>query len=171
MTVKSMSFFLLGLVLVTGTRAQPGTIKSAEISFSFPSYNVYGSIQGFNSSSLIYWDNLPASKFEGSVVVKTLKTGNFLRDWHLKGRKYFNMSDFPQIGYRSTAVIPEKDRIIVEGNLTLKGVTLPLRIVFQNVGGSLEGTATLYTSDFGIQIKEERALNKAEVTLRFNIEE
>ncbi|MBT8311611.1 MAG: YceI family protein [Flavobacteriaceae bacterium] len=146
-------------------------LKAKEISFVFESKEVQGSIGDFRSESTISTDDISQSVFEGSVSTSSLKTGNFLRDWALKSRKYFNEDQYPRIHFKSTAVSGNTQEIQVEGLLTLKGKTKPLTIYFKRRNGQLVGTAELYTSDYGVQIKKIRAENKVHIRFAFVLEE
>lgn len=167
-----LSFLLLFVFLSSPSLVAQdnATIKDATISFVFISKDVNGSIDGFRSSSTIDLENPSRSKFEGSVAVESIKTGNFLRDWSLKGGKYFNKDDYPRMAFESTEVKKEDDRIIVKGELTIKGITKTLTIQFQKKGNRLIGTASLYCSDFGIHIKKKREDNKVDITMAFTME-
>ena len=147
--------------------AQNTTIKSAEITFEFVSKGVDGTIAGFTSASTIDFDNLENTVLKGSVAVETLDTNNGLRYWSLKGRKYFNEDSYPKIYFESTAIIQEAETYKVKGTLTLKGTKKPLTITFTKNGNTLIGKASLYTSDFGINIKKKREDNLVKVTFRF----
>ncbi|WP_422080100.1 YceI family protein [Ulvibacterium sp.] len=169
MKSKGILFLVLSLVQSTLVLAQNG-ISTAEISFTFVSKNVDGSISGFSSSSSIDTDNLSASNFTGSVNVETLKTGNFLRDWSLKGKKYFNADTYPEIHFESTSVETTVTGFKVMGNLTLKGKTKPLTLDFTQKANRLRGTTTLFSSDFGINIKKQREDNEVVVTLLLTLD-
>lgn len=171
MTVK-LGLALLGLFLlhVTHFGQATGKVSNAEITFSFPSYGINGSIKGFLSTSIVHWDDLSSSAFQGTVSVTTLKTGNFLRDWHLKGRKFFNASDFPLIEFKSSSVVAENGSMTVRGDLTMKGITKPLTIDFVKTANGLTGTALLYSSDFDIVIKPERDTNKVLIKIVLELE-
>ncbi|MBT8203755.1 MAG: YceI family protein [Eudoraea sp.] len=161
-------FLILGMpVVLLGQQ----NIKMKEISFVFESKEVQGSIGDFQSMSIIQTDDINQSVFEGSVGTSSLKTGNFLRDWALKSRKYFNESQYPRIYFKSTAVSEDTEGIRVEGLLTLKGKSNPLTIYFKRENGQLVGTAELYTYDYGIQIKKKRAENKVRIRFVFDLEE
>lgn len=151
-------FLVLALLQSTLVLAQNG-ISSAEITFTFVSKDVDGSISGFSSSSAIDLDNLSTSEFKGTVSVETLKTGNFLRDWSLKGKKYFNADDYPEISFASTSVTNTDTGFEVTGDLTLKGKSKPITIDFTRKANQVIGTTTLFSSDFGINIKKERKDN------------
>ncbi len=144
-------------------------ITNANISFTFVAKDVDGTIAGFSSTSTIDWDTPENSVIEGTVLSETIKTGNFLRDWSLRGSKYFNADEHPKISFKSTTVKRENDALLVSGNLTLKGITKPITIRFTKNGKKLLGTTTLFSSDFDITIlKKGRESNK--VRVQFNLE-
>ena len=154
---------LFSLLLVQSQKS----ISSATIDFEFVSKKVDGTIGGFRSVSEIDLENLAASKIEGSVDVNTIKTGNFLRDWALKGGKYFDEDKHPRITFTSTSIVSEGDQIKVNGNLSIKGSTQLITIYFTETENTLNGTTTLFSSDFGIQIKKKREDNKVDVNFKF----
>ena len=160
-------FLLLGTLL---SWSQTTEIASADISFHFTSKDVDGHISGFESDSNIDLANPENSVFKGSVAVKTLKSGIFLRDWSLRSGKYFDADDHPRIYFESTSVSPTTDGFEVVGNLTLKGIEKPITILFQKSDGKLVGTTTLYTSDFGIDIKKKREDNEVKVKMVYGLE-
>ena len=140
-------------------------ITSARIEFVFVSKDVDGSIEGFQSSSEISLEELTNSKFEGSVAVGTLKTGNFLRDWHLKSSKYFDEEEYPLITFKSSEVSLVENGFKVVGKITIKGISKNLTWYFDQEENILRGTATLFSSDFNIHIKKGREDNKVEINL------
>ncbi|MGB5553759.1 MAG: YceI family protein [Flavobacteriaceae bacterium] len=168
--MKKIVFCLVVSMLTTFSYAQSAVkIASAEITFNFINNDVDGSISGFSSSSLIDLTTMSNSIFEGSVDVETLKTGNFLRDWHLKSGKYFDVDAHPKITFKSTSVQETNDGITVKGMLTIKGITKELNIEFKKTGNDLMGTTTLFTSDFDIQVKDDHDQNKVVVHMVFRL--
>ncbi|WP_276166773.1 YceI family protein [Zobellia alginiliquefaciens] len=147
----------------------PANITSAKVTFHFISKNVEGSLSGFESESKIDLSAISSSQFKGSVDAETIKTGNFLRDWHLKSKKYFNTDDYPKINFESTEIKETADGFSVTGTLTLKGTSKPITIKFIRKPSQLVGTTTLFTSDYGIPIQKERAENKVVVTILLHI--
>ncbi|MBU2946612.1 YceI family protein [Zobellia uliginosa] len=167
---STIALFITVIFSCVSTYAQEeSTITSAEITFNFESKDVNGSIAGFNSESKINLNNITQSKFKGSVSAETLKTGNFLRDWHLKGNKYFNVDKYPKIAFESTQVVEGKDGFTVIGTLTLKGVSKTMSIDFMKKESTLVGAATLFSSDFGITIKDEKADNEVSITMTLKL--
>ncbi|WP_350291883.1 YceI family protein [uncultured Croceitalea sp.] len=146
------------------------TVSKAEISFEFVSKGVKGTIEGFESTSRIDFDNPENSTFEGSVGVKTLDTNNGLRNWSLRSGKYFDADDFPRIQFKSTSVSQKDASLVVIGDLTLKGITKPITIDFIKKGNQLKGSTAIYSYDYGIKIKKKREDNLVNITLLFNLD-
>lgn len=158
---KSLIFFFLSITLLNAQQS----ISSARIEFVFVSKDVEGTIEGFQSSSEVDLEELTNSKFEGSVEVSTLKTGNFLRDWSLKSGKYFDEEKYPIISFKSSEVSATENGLKVIGIITIKGISKKLTWFFEQDGNTLRGAATLFSSDFNINIKNGREDNKVEINL------
>ncbi len=161
--------FLLISSLQSVIAQQTLQLSSAEISFVYLSNNTDGSISGFSSSATLDEANPRNSVFEGSVSTETIKTGNFLRDWSLKGSKYFDADTYPKITFKSTSVSATDSGYSVDGDLTIKKTTKPITIKFVRNGTTLTGTTTLYASDYGIHVKKDRADNKVSVQMVFQL--
>jgi len=168
--MKKIIVFCLVLFLCYFSKAQEKVaIKSAEVTFNFLNNDVDGSFSGFQSTSSIDLDNPSNSIFEGSVAVETIKTGNFLRDWSLKGGKYFDEDEYPRITFKSSSVAETDNGFKVTGDLSIKGTTNSITIDFKKTGDRLVGTTTIFSSDYGINIKKKHEDNKVNVELRFNL--
>lgn len=151
--------------------AQATGVQEGTITFLFTEKEVSGTLSDFSSSSVIDWKDLENSALEGQVASKTIRTGNFIRDFTLKRSTYFDVDKYPYITFKSSKIRSKEKHISVHGTLTLKGVAKPLTIVFQKEGNTLTGTTTLYTTDFNITVlKKGREANKVQVffTLKLN---
>ena len=147
------------------------TITSASITFNFIEKDVEGSFGGFTSTSTIDWEAIENSNISGSVATETIKTGNFIRDWSLKGDKYFNSDKYSKITFKSTKIVREKGQIIVDGTLTLKGISKPIQIQFKKEKNQFIGTTTLFSSDYDITIlKKGRDSNKVIVNFALELD-
>ena len=83
--------------------------------------------------------------------------------------KYFNEEDFPKILFQSSAIAKTTNGFLVDGQVTIKGITKPLSISFKRKGNQLNGKASLYTSDFDINIKNKREDNLVQINLLFEL--
>lgn len=144
-------------------------IASAEISFVFLNNDVEGTLSGFNSSSTIDLNNLENSQLKGSVDIATISTGNSIRNWSLKRGKYFDADTYPKITFESNTIQVYGRNITVKGQLTIKDITKELSFKFIRNENQLLGTATLYSSDFGIHIKNDREKNKVNAKIILNL--
>ena len=107
-------------------------------------------------------DDLPRSSAEASVELESVDTHDERRDAHLRSADFFDVEKYPLMRYRSTAVRPDGDTFVVDGDLSLHGVTrpVPLRVELNGVnpdpwGGTRAGfsaTGEINRRDFGIDI-------------------
>jgi polyisoprenoid-binding protein YceI len=63
-----------------------------------------------------------------TVEVASIDTGIRRRDDHLRSDDFLDTARHPQATFVVTAVRPEGERVVVEGALTIRGVTRPLAV-------------------------------------------
>ena len=95
------------------------------------------------------------TSFSGEIV-----TGQEQRDAHIRSADFFDVENHPTMSYHSTGVRAHGDGYVVDGQLTLRGVTkdVPLALELNGFGpdpygGTRAGftaTAEISRSDFGI---------------------
>src|SRR5215467_682688 len=95
------------------------------------------------------------TSFSGEIV-----TGQEQRDAHIRSADFFDVENHPTMTYRSAGVRPHGDGYIVDGELTLKGVTkdVPLALELNGFGpdafggtrGGFTATAEINRRDFGV---------------------
>lgn len=161
--MRIVSYILLLCLLLSsfenGLQAQKSTIKRATVTFEFPSKKVKGELSGFSSNSEIDLNDMENAVFSGSVQAATLDTNNGLRNWSLRGSRYFDVKEYPKIQFKSTAVKIQDDSFMVTGDLTIKGITRPFEIAWHRSERGLSGEGRLYSTDFDIKIKKKREDN------------
>lgn len=170
MRIFSLCLFLVIGLSVNLVNGQKTNIKSAQISFEFVSKNVKGTLSGFESESSIDVGNLENSIFNGSVSSETLDTNSGLRNWSLKSGKYFDADDYPKISFKSNKVKLEGQKLVVNGELTIKETSKPITITFTRKENQLIGTTSLYSIDYGIKIKKKREDNLVKIKMVFDID-
>ena len=85
-------------------------------------------------ATIVIADDPQASSVEVEIPVASIDTRDETRDGHLRSADFFDAENHPTLRYRSTKVTPAgKDRWTVDGELTVRGVTLPvpLQVVFE----------------------------------------
>ena len=104
------------------------------------------------------------SPFDSSVTatidLSSIDTGNPDRDAHIRSADFFDVDTHKTITYRSTGVRLDDDGYVLDGELTLKGVTRPISLRLElggfgqdPYGGTRAGftaTGEIKRSDFGV---------------------
>ena len=84
--------------------------------------------------------NLAFRGAEGSVTAEidlgSINTGQEQRDEHIRSADFFEVETYPTMTYKSTGVRVEDGEYILDGDLTLKGVTrsVPLHLELNGFG-------------------------------------
>ncbi|MCC6620453.1 MAG: YceI family protein [Deltaproteobacteria bacterium] len=106
--------------------------------------------------------NVAASKLAVDIDANSVFTADKKRDDHLKSPDFFNAKQFPNIVFKSRAVKAgaRAGAFLVEGDLTLRGVTKPVTVELVKTGEGkdpyggyrvgFEGTFTINRHDFGV---------------------
>jgi polyisoprenoid-binding protein YceI len=114
-------------------------------------------------------------KFEGQIVTAedplqssatatidttSFDTGNEQRNGDIKGENFLDVANYPTMTYRSTGIRRQGDEFVVDGDLTIKGVTHPveLSVEFNGFGpdpyggtrAGLSATGEINRNDYGI---------------------
>src|SRR5579864_6290810 len=120
---------------------------------------VRGKFRNF-SGEIVTGETPLDSRVTAEIDLSSIDTGNEQRDAHIRSADFFEVETYPTMTYRSTGVRPHRDGFILDGKLTLKGVTkdVPLTLELNGFGpdpygGTRAGftaTAEISRSDFGI---------------------
>jgi polyisoprenoid-binding protein YceI len=121
---------------------------------------VRGNFEAFSGAIAVAEDGTPSVSAE--IAVGSLNTGNEQRDTHIRSADFFDVEKYPTATYRSTGVRADGDNYVLDGELTLKGVTKPvsLELEFNGVNPGIghgevagfEASVVLNRKDFGIDI-------------------
>jgi polyisoprenoid-binding protein YceI len=121
---------------------------------------VRGKFNGFTGTITVGEDQL-ASVVEASIDATSVTTGDEARDNHLRSADFFEIEKHPTWTYKSTSVKQKGSDFVVEGDLTIHGVTksTPLDLEFNGVGpdpwGGIRAGFTASTEisrkDFGLE--------------------
>jgi polyisoprenoid-binding protein YceI len=94
--------------------------------------SVKGRVPGFGGT--ITGGDSP--RIDGSVDATSITTFDEQRDGHLQSPDFFDTARFPELRFASTAVTTAGDELVVEGDLTIKGVTRPVELRGRYVGAA-----------------------------------
>ncbi|WP_207514521.1 YceI family protein [Longitalea luteola] len=151
--IISMATLLAVTAVFAFAAAQKWTI-SDKYSIKFSSNDVAGIFKTFTGNILFDEANLAASKFDVSIDVNSINTGNGLQNKHAKGAEWFDAAKFPAIKYTSKKIVKAGNGYQVTGDLQIKGITKEYTIPFTfkkaGAGATFNGSFTVNRSDFKI---------------------
>jgi polyisoprenoid-binding protein YceI len=112
--------------------------------------------------TIVTADNPLDSSLTAAIDMTSIDTGLEARDNHLRSADYFEVDKYPTMTYRSTGISPTGEGWLVDGELTLHGVTrqVPLSVEANGFGpdpyggqrAGFSAAALISRRDFGIDI-------------------
>jgi polyisoprenoid-binding protein YceI len=106
--------------------------------------------------------DLADTRLDVTVDLSSVETGNADRDAHLRSSDFFNVDSHPTMTFTSTVIRRNGEDFVVEGELTLNGITnqLTLDVEFNGVGtnpfsqaqqAGFSARGSLSRKEFGIE--------------------
>jgi polyisoprenoid-binding protein YceI len=86
------------------------------------------------AGEIVTAENPLDSRVGATVDLASIQTGDDQRDGHIRSADFFDVENHPHLTYRSTGLRPEGDGYVVDGELTLRGVTRPVPLRLE-IGG------------------------------------
>ena len=121
---------------------------------------VRGSFETFSGAITVAEGGTPS--VSATIDVNSINTRNEQRDAHVRSADFFDAEHYPTATFVSTAVRPDGDDYVVDGDFTLKGVTKPVSLKLEYNGvnpgmgqgavAGFEASVVLNRKDFGIDI-------------------
>ena len=115
------------------------------------------------SGGIVTGDDVTDSSVAASIDPASVDTGNEQRDADLRSARFFDVQSYPLWTFRSTGVRADRGAFVVDGELTIKGVTRSVLLALDvngigpdTSGGTRAGfsaSTTIDRNDFGIDIK------------------
>jgi polyisoprenoid-binding protein YceI len=119
------------------------------------------------SGQLVTAEDPTASSVTAEIDLKSINTGNEQRDEHIRSADFFEVETYPTMTYRSTGIRVVDGEYILDGDLTLKGVTrsVPLHLELNGFGPDPYGgvragftaTGELNRGDFNVSFNAPMA--------------
>jgi polyisoprenoid-binding protein YceI len=117
---------------------------------------------GAFSGTIVTADNPLESSVTAEIELASIDTNNAQRDEHIRSADFFEVEKFPTMTYTSTSVRQNGDDYVLDGKLTLKGVTKDVALKLElngfgpdAYGGTRAGfsaSAEISRSEFGVDI-------------------
>lgn len=137
-----------------------------------------GRFEKFGGSYVYDAANLTNSKVEVEIDTASVNSNHAERDKHLRSADFLNVKKYPQARFESRKVSGSDSEMVIDGQLTLNGVTRDVTIAAHKIGegkdpwggyrSGFSGTTELKLADYGITYDLGPA--SAKVLLELNIE-
>jgi polyisoprenoid-binding protein YceI len=132
------------------------------------------------SGQLVTAEDPTKSSVTAEIDLGSINTGNEQRDEHIKSPDFFDVENHPSMTYRSTGVRVEDGDYVLDGELTLKGVTKNVSLKLElngfgpdPYGGTRAGftaTGEINRSDFNVSFNAPMANGGAVVSDKVNLQ-
>ncbi|HET8791329.1 MAG TPA: YceI family protein [Modicisalibacter sp.] len=135
--------------------------KISHLGYSY----ILGTFDDFTGQFTYDPENLEAASVEVNVDVSSLDTAHAERDKHILSDDFLAADEYPEASFVSTGFEPTGEgQGELTGDLTLHGVTQPITMQVEHIGGGedpwggyrqgFEGSTTLELADYGIDVSK-----------------
>jgi polyisoprenoid-binding protein YceI len=138
----------------------------SEVSFSVRHAGVAkvrGQFRDFEGTVVVA-DSLEASSAQAAIVAASVETGDAKRDEHLRSRDFFAADERPTWTFTSNAVRPEGNDLVLEGDLTINGITRPVELDVEYNGSAVDA----YGNE-RVGFSAETEINRKDFGLTWNV--
>ncbi|MGO4452637.1 YceI family protein [Arthrobacter sp. RAF14] len=97
---------------------------------------------------------------DATIQADSISTGDANRDGHVKGADFFDVEQFPTLTFKSTGIEGDGEDYKLNGDLTIKGVTVPVTFdaefggvavdPFGNTRAGVSAETTISRKEFGL---------------------
>jgi len=144
---------------------------------------VRGKFRTFSGEIVTGADPL-GSSVSAEIDLSSIDTGNEQRDAHIRSADFFEVENYPTMTFRSTGVRQDGDVYILDGKLTLKGVTRDVELALEingfgpdAYGGTRAGFSAIgeinrrdFGVNFGAVMETGGAVVSDRITIQLEIE-
>ncbi len=99
-------------------------------------------------------NDLANSKFDETIDVASINTGNGMKNTHAKSEKWFDADKYPTIGFTSSSIIKTSTGYEAKGTLSMHGVQKEIVIPFTFENNIFKGSFTVNRLDYNINTAE-----------------
>lgn len=168
--MSKVSILIVALFLSTNLFAQTSKIVSGSTDFSIKF--VLGTCNGtFDApkGEAVFDEKKPgASSFDITIAAASFKTNIDARDKDMKSEKYFFVTKYPTIHFKSSKVEEKDGKYHATGNLTIRDVTKTVTLPFEakkNSDGSYALSSTFDINRLDYKVGEKNWKLKEVVTV------
>ena len=121
---------------------------------TFTTSGVSGIFKNFTGNIIFDEQNVAASKFDVSIDVASINTGNGMQNKHAKSSEWFDAAKYPTIRFVSKKLVKSGNSYFVTGDLQMHGITkeqtIPFNFKKSGSEAKFEGTFNVNRNEYGI---------------------
>jgi len=168
--MKKHLFLTASVVLMIAsafTFFQAQTWKVADgYSVKFDGGDPSGEFTGLKGTIQFDEKNLAASKFDVTIDVASINTGNGMKNTHAKGAGWFDVEKYPTIAFTSSAITKTATGYEAKGTLEMHGVKKDFTMPFTFANSTFNSAFEVNRLDFGLDDgKHEKMVPNMKVSL------
>lgn len=146
---------ILMLIVFSGiSYGQEWQIRSEETAISFSGTGADGTFSGLEGTIIFDPDNPEEANFNVLLDATSISTGNKTKDKHARGKNWFDVNNYPQVGFASSQVRSVGTSFELDGIIEIHGVkkeiTIPFNFQTSEDVGTFTGSFVLDRNDFEI---------------------
>ena len=127
---------------------------SDNYSIKFDGGDPSGEFKGLKGTVSFDPANLASSKFDATIDVASINTGNGMKNTHAKSDKWFDAEKYPTIKFTSTSITKTATGYAAAGTLDMHGVQKPVIIPFTFDNNEFKGSFEVNRMDFNVNTAE-----------------
>jgi|ERR1022692_3019137 polyisoprenoid-binding protein YceI len=113
-----------------------------------------GEFSGLKGTIQFDENDLAGSKFDATIDVASINTGNGMKNTHAKSEKWFDAQKYPLIRFTSSAITKTASGYEAKGTLDMHGVQKEIAIPFTFTNNAFQGSIQLNRLDYNINTAE-----------------
>jgi polyisoprenoid-binding protein YceI len=152
-------FYVMGAIVMIAVSAftafQTTSWKIADnYSVKFDGGDPSGEFKGMKGTINFDPNNLASSKFDVSIDVATINTGNGMKNTHAVSDKWLDAAKYPVIRFTSKTITKTATGYVADGTLDMHGVQKEISLPFTFVNNVFTGGFQVNRMDYNINTAE-----------------
>ncbi len=156
--MKKIIYPAAALLLIIGSaftafHAQDWKIAD-NYSVKFDGGDPSGEFSGLKGTVSFDPNDLASSKFDATIDVATINTGNGMKNTHAKSEKWFDAAKYPVIQFTSSSISKTATGYEAKGTLSMHGVQKEVVVPFTFEGDVFKSTFSVNRMDYNVNTAE-----------------
>lgn len=123
-------------------------------SIKFSGTDVEGHFETLKGNITFDESDLASSKFDLEIDVRSIATGNWLKNRHAKSNKWFDADRYPTIHLTSTKIVKSPNGYTTEGMLEMHGIKKQVNLPFTFNSNIFKASFSVNRIDYGVGTME-----------------